>query len=132
MVSSMVEQYCLVSGAQHDFVMRAPRSHGQRSCQTGAPWHGMRDEALAETKHVWRNVCNGKKQLVPEADASLPPRLGHGFTPVDDDEHPHARQRMHVQKINPSRVDQGLIENPSCNSTRLRVLGQLVCTYVNM
>ena len=72
---------------------------------------------------------------VPEAGGSLPPRPGRGLTTVDgdgDDEHPHARQRMHVQKIITSRVDKGLIENPSCKSTRLTVLGQLACTNVNV
>ena len=61
----------------------------------------MRDEALAETQHVWRNVCHGKEPPVREADASWPPRLGRCLTPVDgdvDDEHPHARQRMHMQE----------------------------------
>ena len=93
------------------------------------------DEPLAEKQHVWRNACDGKELPATEADASLPPRLGRGLTPVDgdvDDEHPHARQRMHVQEIITSRVDKGLIENPSCKSTRLRVLGQLVCTNVSM
>ena len=95
----------------------------------------MREKALAETQHVWRNVCHGKVLLVPEADASWPPSFGRGLKPMDgdgDDEHPHAWQRMHVKKIISSRVDKGLIENPSCKNTRLRVLGQLVCTHVNM
>ena len=73
---------------------------------------------------------------MPEADATLLPRPGrrpHHWVDGDGgDKHPHARQRMHVQKIIISRVDKGLIVNPSCNSTRLRVLGQLVCTNVNM
>ena len=36
------------------------------------------------------------------------------------------------RRSSPPRVDMGLIENPSCTSTRLRVLGQLACTNVNM
>ena len=46
--------------------------------------------------------------------------LRHG-----DDEHPHSRQRMHVQKIITSRVDEGLIENPSCGSACLHGLSRL-------
>ena len=42
LVSSMVEQYCLVTGAQHDVSLRTPRSYGQRSCQSGTLGHGMR------------------------------------------------------------------------------------------
>ena len=43
LVSSMVELYCLVTGAQHDVTTRElPRSHGQRSCQSGTPERGMR------------------------------------------------------------------------------------------
>ena len=52
LVSSTVECYCLVTDVQHEFVMCAPRSHGQLSCQAGALGHGMGDEALAETQHV--------------------------------------------------------------------------------
>ena len=37
---------------------------------------------------------------------------------------------MHVQKSITSRFDKVLIENTSCNCTRVRVLGQLVCKNV--
>ena len=59
--------------------MRAPRSHGQLSCQSGALGHGMGDEALAETQHVLRNVCHGRELPVLEADVSWPPRLGRSL-----------------------------------------------------
>ena len=53
---------------------------------------------------------------MPEADASWPSAtntrtLGSACT---------------CRRSSLLRVDEGLIENPSCNSTRLRVLGQLV------
>ena len=57
------------------------------------------DEALAETQHVWRNVRDGKELPAQHVDAALP---GRGLTTAGGDgdyEHPHARQRMHLQTI---------------------------------
>ena len=68
------------------------------------------DEALAEALVVCRNM---REPPAFQARASLPPHLGRGITPVDCDgnaELPHARRRVHVQKINTPWNDKGLRE----------------------
>ena len=84
------------------------------------------DEALAEARHVWRNVRDGIKPPAPQADASLHPRPGRRLTPVDrdgDDEHP-GRQRMHSQNIITSPCE-GLIENPLAIMLRVERICEL-------
>ena len=72
--STVVEQYCLATGAQHDVIMRAsPRLHEQRTCQSVSTQHldmarellNLLDEALAETLHFWRNMRDGKGPPAP-------------------------------------------------------------------
>ena len=68
------------------------------------------DEALAKT-HARRNMRDGKELPAPHTDASLPPRPGVRLTAVDGDggdEHPHTRQRLHLQTIITSPCGQGV------------------------
>ena len=58
---------------------RVPRSHGQRTCQSGlypTPGHGTRalesfGRGSGETQHVWPNMRDGKELPAQHADASL-------------------------------------------------------------
>ena len=94
----MVEKYCLVIGAQHDVIMRVPRSHAANAL---ADLVQHASSSNTWTRLWWKSsVCDGKVPLVPQADASW--RVGRERTPVDhdgDDEQPHALQRMHLQKL---------------------------------
>ena len=113
------EQHCLATGAQLDVIMR--------------PYRGCRDNALVtrvSTRHLdtaralepfgrgsGGNAASlvqhdGKGPPAPHAGGSLPSRPGRGLTTVDGDggdEHPNARQRMHLQTIITSQCE-GLIE----------------------
>ena len=78
---------------------RTTLAHGQRSCQSGAPGHGMRALQTLGRGSGGKAACV-METCAPEADASW--RVGCERTPVDhdgDDKQPHALQRMHLQKL---------------------------------
>ena len=81
------ELCCLAPCAQHDAIMRAYHARTDNALvnrvstqhlDTVRELLNLLDEALAETQHARRNMCDGKELPAPHADASFPLRPGRG------------------------------------------------------
>ena len=120
-VSIVVDKCCLASGAQHNVNMRAYHCRtddalvnrvSTQHLDTARKLLNLFDEALAKTQHVWPNMRDGKELPAPHADASLPLRPGRGLKNTRT-----LGSACILRRSSSLRVDEGLIENPSCQRT---------------
>ena len=100
----MVEWYCLVTGAQHDVIKRAPRSHADNALANLV--HPTRGHGMRALQTLGRGSGGNAARVMERC------RLCHKPTPLGeldanllqvdhdgDDDQPHALQRMHLQKL---------------------------------